>query len=54
MEGGIKAMRAIEERGQIFWTRASYKFFQRSYLDIQFTFLQFLKVKIAACNTENV
>ena len=31
MEGGIKAMLAIEERGQKFWTRASYEFFQSNY-----------------------
>ena len=43
-------MLVIEERGQKFWTSVSYEFFQ----SIQFSLLQFKKVKTAVCNTEKV
>ena len=47
-------MLGIEEPGKKFWTISSYEFFQSIYWDIQFSLLQFLKVKTAICNTENI
>ena len=54
MEGWIKAMLAIKEWGQKLRKVASYDFFQSRCKDIQLSLLQFLNVKIAVSNTENV
>ena len=54
IEGSIKAMLAIEEGGKRFLTRASYEFFQSNCWDIQFSLLQFLKVRTTVCNSENI
>ena len=54
MEGWIKAMLAMEEWGQKLRKIASYSFFKSRCKDIQFSSLQFLNVKIAVSNTENV
>ena len=49
MEGGIKAMLAIEERGQKIWKIMI--FFTEI---LSFLYCSFLKVKTAVYNTENV
>ena len=52
MEGGIKAMLAIEERGQKFWKIMI--FFNLATEILSFLYCSFLKVKTAVYNTENV
>ena len=47
-------MLAIEERGQTFWTIFEATIFLKQLLRYAVFLLQFLKVKTAVCNTENV